>query len=110
MSNAEIDPALEAIGFVPDSTVATQDINLLSTSWSVYPAINDGHFSVTLPGEIIHHQYEISLVNVIGQEVYSTTDLSLNNSLSVPANQKGLMWVVLREMGEVVGMKAIIIR
>jgi len=110
MSNPEIDPALEAIGFVPDSTVATKDVNTLSTTWLVYPTVNDGHFSVALPGSMILHQYEISLVNVMGQTVYTAYDLSSNNYLSIPANQKGLMWVVLRDEGVVMGMKALIIR
>jgi len=110
MSNPEIDPALVAIGFIPDSTVATFDLSTQSTTWSVYPTVNDGSFSISLPGSMYQHQYEISLVNTVGHTVYNTCDLSSNNYLTIPANQKGLMWVVLRDEGVVIGTKGIIIR
>jgi hypothetical protein len=110
MSNPEIDPALDAIGFVPDSTVATKDLITSSSAWSVYPTVNDGSFSISIPGVMFDHQYEISLVNLIGQIVYNSGELSSSNYITIPENQKGLVWVVLRDRGVVMGTKGIIIR
>ncbi len=108
MSNPEIDPALDAIGFVPDSTVATKDINTLSSSWSVSPTINDGSFSVSIPGAMFLHQYEISVVNLLGQTLFHSDPLTSSNYLTVPGLQKGLVWVVLEDNGVVMGTKAIV--
>jgi hypothetical protein len=109
MSNPEIDPALDAIGFVPDSTVATKDLNTLSKTWSVYPTINDGTFSISIPGAMLDHQYEISLVNLVGQTLYHSKQLLSNNYLTIPETQTGLVWVVLYDDGVVIGAKAIVL-
>ena len=110
MSNPEIQPALDAIGFVPDSTVAVKDPNDASISWSIYPTVNDGAFNVTLPENSIQHQYEISIVNVLGQTVYTGNILFLNNHLTLPADDGGMFWVVLKEDGRVLGTKVVLVQ
>lgn len=108
MSNPEIDPALEAIGFVPDATVAVTD-PLIMDEWIVYPTVNDGEFTVALPSLETGRSYSISLINVTGQTVINMTDVALKNNIVIPGNQKGPMWVVLKENGMVIESKAIVI-
>ena len=108
MSNTEIQPALDAIGFVPDATVATNDIQA-SMTWSVYPTVNDGAFYVTLPENPGQHQYEIDLVNTIGQTIFHLEHLSNKSDVTISAKQSGLYWVVLRNRRGVIGAKPVIL-
>ncbi|HEX5112694.1 MAG TPA: glucoamylase family protein [Saprospiraceae bacterium] len=110
MSNAEIQPALDAIGFVPDSTVAVNEPGNTSISWSVYPTVNDGTFYITLPENKIHHPYEISIVNVFGRTIYTNKKFSLNNYLTLTSDHEGLLWVLLKEDGKVLGAKAVLVQ
>jgi hypothetical protein len=109
MSNEEIQPALDAIGFVPDSTVAVNDAGPSSLSWSVYPTVNDGAFYVTLPEDAGQHHYEISIVNILGQTVYADHNLFPHNDFNIPSNQSGLLWVILKEDAIVLGSKVIVV-
>jgi len=106
MSNPEIDPALEAIGFVPDSSVATQELGISLPDWSIYPTINDGSFSVTLPGSSNLTDYSISLTNSIGQLLDNGIKVPGSGvRITVPTHIKGWNWVILYDDGKVIGAK-----
>jgi hypothetical protein len=65
MANPEIQPALDAIGFVPDP-VATNDPAVNNISWEIFPTVTDDELHV-----IIHDdtQWNIRLVDMLGRNV-----------------------------------------
>jgi hypothetical protein len=67
MSNPEIDPALEAIGFTPDAT-STRDALPDPFAWSAFPSPSEGLVTVDLTGLDIPDGCTIRVVGLDGRE------------------------------------------
>lgn len=101
MSNPEIIPALEEIGFVPDSTVAIHEPSLPEANWNVYPTITLGSVFVTISDALPDHTYTISLVDIQGRQLTSPVSVSPGAvqqlEIKAPGFMKGWKWVVLTD-------------
>ncbi len=101
MSNPEIQPALDAIGFVPDSTVATTDLKEATFEWSVFPSVTDGMISVKLEDNSHHSAYSVSLVDPSGKEILLQARQLQGDGIDLDASLGGRLhgwiWVVLTD-------------
>jgi len=109
MSNPEIDPALNAIGFVADPVVAVHDVIASSEEWLVYPTVNDGFFSVMIPGTHSTQSYSVSCYNLVGQLVAGPISSKGDEILQMTCQSKGLIWVVLKDVNGFKKAKSLLI-
>lgn len=72
MANQEIQPALDAIGFVTDP-VATHDPVEKNISWNVFPTIVDDELHVNINDD---EEWNIRLVDLLGRNVDATIERS----------------------------------
>ncbi|HUR31395.1 MAG TPA: glucoamylase family protein [Saprospiraceae bacterium] len=99
MSNPEIAPALEEIGFVEDP-VATYDQQSDTYDWQVYPSISNGEIIVSLNSKDIFQNWNITLTDSYGRlinaEVEKMSDVNLHFSIH-NVSSRGLVWIILQK-------------
>jgi len=80
MSNPEIAPALEAIGFVEDP-VSTHEPSYDGFNLKVYPTITRGDLYVTLPEGVANHSIEFNICDISGRKI-AFNQVEMNNELA----------------------------
>jgi hypothetical protein len=110
MANEEIQPALDAIGFVPDSLSAAHDITAAS-NWRLYPTIARDEIVIEMPDHNVPANITVIFSDIAGRVVSSSTinTSSSQVTLSVPAeiNSGSWIWVTLTHPAFVNTTKAI---
>src|SRR5688572_1050972 len=97
MSNEEIMPALDAIGFVED-VVSTTNVPDKEFNWTIYPTVSDGDLTINVNSTILNPNWSIALVDATGRIVEdfgNTFEKSFH--LDIDAYRaSGLIWVILK--------------
>ena len=97
MSNPEIQPALDAIGFVEDP-VATDDISP-AYRWSIYPNVAEDNFNVRIEDAELSQDWTVTLFDQLGREVSAQIEKSVHGEIIFSVeniNHTGWLWVVLQ--------------
>src|SRR5687768_3540546 len=68
MSNEEIMPALDAIGFVED-VVSTTNVPDAEFNWTIYPTVSDGEVTINVNSTLHNPNWNIILVDATGRIV-----------------------------------------
>ncbi len=110
MSNPEIAPALEAVGFTDDivsvPSVPDQDI-----SWDVYPTISSGTIYLELPREEDMQPYTVTVFSTLGAVIYEENFSSIVPlyllDLSRVTGLSGWYWVSLRTLHGFAGVRPV---
>lgn len=101
MSNTEIQPALDAIGFMEDPVSVTESESDLS--WTVYPTMVDDVINVQI--NTTHQEYSISIIDMLGRHVEASfrhNYASGPGSIFIdPAAGLGWVWIVLQQNGAI---------
>lgn len=99
MANDEIQPALDAIGFIADPS-ATRD-NSLNIDWDVYPTINQGIVHINLPDATPAVNYTLSCSDILGRTF--PVQFSLEHAITIDLNGctgmqfNGWIWLTLSD-------------
>ncbi len=98
MSNPEIIPALETIGFVEDP-VSTNHAAQIDFTWSVYPTISDNEIHVWLKTINQNENWNILIVDALGRIVDQNAEKSVDDGIHFSIHDldaKGWIWVLVR--------------
>lgn len=109
MSNPEINPALEMIGFTED-IVSSHDINKENIEWNIFPTITNDNIQVSLSEINLGDYWSIMLIDQSGRVIIDDLKMTTNSHLKIPTehlNHYGLMWVALKKNGLVVDSKPV---
>jgi hypothetical protein len=97
MSNPEIQPVLDAIGFVEDPV--STDHHSPGYHWSIYPTMVDDNFIVQIEDADELQNWTITLIDQLGREVSAQVERSVNDEILFSVeniNHTGWLWVVLQ--------------
>jgi hypothetical protein len=96
MANPEIEPALDAIGFV-DDLVDTKDLFQEELTIHVYPTISDGELYVQFPGNREWDAFHFRITDVMGRSQefrqFDIDDEIVRISFSQKADHPGWYWL-----------------
>lgn len=96
MSNPEIQPALDAIGFVEDP-VSTDNYSS-GHHWRIYPTVADNNFIVLIEDADESQNWTIALIDQLGRKVSAQIERSANDEILFSVkniHHTGWLWVVL---------------
>ena len=100
MSNPEIDPALDAIGFEED-IVSTDEFLPKNSEWSVYPTISDGEITIQVKKFIPDVDLSIKVVDPLGRNIFlSQNKFSFDQNpflVNMNDSYSGWAWIVLTD-------------
>jgi hypothetical protein len=109
MQNPEIDPALNAIGFMED-VVSVEEENI-SGHWNVFPAITEDHLDVIIYER--ERNASITVVDVMGRSVGATIEKKSDSPVHYTISNlkaEGMIWIMLNDKGGAIDAKAAIVR
>jgi hypothetical protein len=97
MANPEIQPALDAIGFVED-LVSNNEPDAARIDWSVYPTISRGELFIQLEKGWSSTSYQFMITDMLGRNV-SFDHESIDDQITriTFPHAAGWVWVTLME-------------
>lgn len=99
MSNPEIAPALEAIGFIEDP-VSIINHSQSSFDWTVYPTICDEEINVLLKTTDADQDWNVTMVDAFGRETSPQVEKTLDDEIHFKirnTNSGEWVWIVLQK-------------
>ena len=109
MSNEEIMPALDAIGFVED-VVSTSNAPDKEFNWTIYPTVSDGEFTINVNSTLHNPNWNIILVDATGRIVAGEFGNTFDKSIHLDISRlSGLIWVVLKNNNVILDARPVMI-
>jgi len=112
MSNPEIQPALDMIGFEEDP-VSIDEPFLSFNDWTVYPTVSDDDINVTVKNTDVKQNWNITLTDQLGRNVSGQIEKSITDQIEFTVddlNYHGWLWIVLERNNIRVSAKPVWIR
>ncbi len=99
MSNPEIAPALEAIGFVEDP-VSVINHSQSDFRWAVYPTFCEEEVYVTLKTNDLFQKWNVALVDALGRKIFPDQEKTTGDEIHFTLREikaSGWVWIVLQK-------------
>ena len=110
MSNPEIQPALDAIGFVADPLAIDQPETVHSMQWTISPTFNNGHFFIDIPDEFSGKNFSVEFQDVLGRQIAPRQTLKNDQWIHLGEVPSTLVWVTFYDGRRQIGTKPIMIQ